>query len=133
METVGFTNNFQDFCYQIHGNYWFQDRKHSKNLGQWGRGVTTYMYPDICRNFHLSVNLSPYLSIYLSIYLYVYLSVHQYTNPSIYRSIYRSIYPCVYLPTRLSSYAFMPCNLTYVCTIVRHLHMYIYMQSYMST
>ena len=36
METVGFTNNFQDFCYQIHGNYWFQGRKHSKNLGQWG-------------------------------------------------------------------------------------------------
>ena len=44
METVGFTNSFQDFCYQIHGNYWFQGTKHSKNLGQW-RGV-----PTICTN-----------------------------------------------------------------------------------
>ena len=40
MEIVGFFNNFQDFCYQIHGNYWFQGRKHSKN--QWG-GVP-YIY-----------------------------------------------------------------------------------------
>ena len=24
VENVGCTNNFQDFCYQIHGNYWFQ-------------------------------------------------------------------------------------------------------------
>ena len=43
METVGFTNNFQDFCYKIHGNYWFQGRKHSKNLGQWG-GYHIYIY-----------------------------------------------------------------------------------------
>ena len=43
METVGFTNNFQDFCYQIHGNHWFQGRKHSKNLGQWG-GYHIYVY-----------------------------------------------------------------------------------------
>ena len=44
METVGFTNNFQDFCYQIHGNYWFQGRKHSKNLGQWGGTIYIYIY-----------------------------------------------------------------------------------------
>ena len=44
METGGFTNNLQDFCYQIHGNYWFQGRKHSKNLGQWG-GYHIYIYP----------------------------------------------------------------------------------------
>ena len=46
METVGFTNNSKIFCYQIHGNYWFQGRKHSKNLGQWGG--TIYTYIEIC-------------------------------------------------------------------------------------
>ena len=44
MEIVGFTNNFQNFCYQIHGNYWFQGRKHSKNLGQWGGTIYIYIY-----------------------------------------------------------------------------------------
>ena len=44
MEIVGFTNTFQDFCYQIHGNYWFQGRKHSKNLGQWGGVPNIYIY-----------------------------------------------------------------------------------------
>ena len=44
VEKVGFTNNFQDFCYQVHGNYWFQGRKHSKNLGQWGGTIYIYVY-----------------------------------------------------------------------------------------
>ena len=44
MEIVGFTNNFHDFCYQTHGNYWFQGRKHSKNLGQWGGTIRIYIY-----------------------------------------------------------------------------------------
>ena len=47
METVGFTNNFQDFCYQIHGNYWFQGRNHSKNLGQWGGTIYIHIFMHI--------------------------------------------------------------------------------------
>ena len=43
MDIVVFTNNFQDFCYQIHGNYWCQGRKHSNNPGQWG-GYHIYIY-----------------------------------------------------------------------------------------
>ena len=58
IEAVGFTNNFQGFCYQNHGNYWFQGRKHSQNLGQWG-GV-------------------PYIYIYIYIYTYIYIHIYTY-------------------------------------------------------
>ena len=52
VEKVGFTNNLQDFWYQIHGNYWFQGRKHSKNLGQGGGyHMYIYMYTHICMVF----------------------------------------------------------------------------------
>ena len=61
MKTVGFTNNFQDFCYQIHGNYWFQGRKHSKNLGQWG-GVP-YIYIYICVNVDTDADIYIYINI----------------------------------------------------------------------
>ena len=54
METVGFTNNFQVFCYQIHGNCWFQGRKHSKNLGQWGGyHIYAYIYIYVCTHLYL--------------------------------------------------------------------------------
>ena len=58
METVGFTNNFQDFCYQTHGNYWFQDRKNSKNLGQY-----TYIYIYICIYIYIYIHIFVCLSI----------------------------------------------------------------------
>ena len=68
MKIVGFTNNFQDFCYQIHGNYWFQGRKHSKNLGQWGGG-TIYIY--VC------VYTSTYIHVYIyTTYIYIYMHIH---------------------------------------------------------
>ena len=51
---AGFTNNFQDFCYQIHGNYWFQGRKHSKNLGQWG-GYHIYVWVHMCVYIYVHV------------------------------------------------------------------------------
>ena len=50
MENVGFTNNFQDFCYQIHGNYWFQGRKHRAGgrvrawVGGWVAGWMGWVY-----------------------------------------------------------------------------------------
>ena len=66
METVSFTNNFQDFCYQTHGNYWFQGRKHSKNLGQWG-GV-----PYIYKYVYLYAFVHTYIDAYIHTYIYIY-------------------------------------------------------------
>ena len=54
-ETGGFTNTFQDFCYQMHGNYWFQGRKHSKNLGQWGGTICIHIYIYIHKHMYVFI------------------------------------------------------------------------------
>ena len=54
------------FCYQIHGIYWFQGRKHSKNLGQWGGGT---------RYFYTCIYLHTYFIYVFIEYTYVYMSV----------------------------------------------------------
>ena len=52
METACFTNNFQDFCYQIHGNYWFQGRPEAQQKPRSMGGV-----PYICIYIHMDVDI----------------------------------------------------------------------------
>ena len=90
METVGFTNNLQDFCYQIHGNYWFQGRKHSKNLGHWGEGVP-----------HRHVQ-----KIILLRHLYIYKTIHVYRDSD--RSLILPQHPDFASPARARPPARLP-------------------------
>ena len=87
-KNVDFTNNFQDFCYQIHGNYWFQGRKHSKNLGQWG-GYHIYIHIYIYMNMNVNVNMNMKMNMNMNINVCIYVCM--------YVGIHVFMYVCMYL------------------------------------